>query len=104
MTGYSKIRQILLRNTTAILLQNATEGYYKIRQVFYYKMRRFYYKMRELLQIATILLQNATAITKCNVYYNLRQYTEFQNLQDLKETVEILLKFQFKVNRSAYIA
>ena len=58
-----------------MLLQNATEIYYKMRQVFYYKMRHLYYKMRQLLQIVAILLQNATGITKCNVYYKLRQYT-----------------------------
>ena len=68
------MRQILLHKATAILLQNATEVYYKMRQVFYYKMRQFYYKMRQLLQIATTLLQNATVITKCDVYYKLRQY------------------------------
>ena len=69
------MRQILLQNATAILLQNATEVYYKMRQVFYYKIRQFYYKMRQLLQIATILLQNAIVITKCDVYYKLQQYT-----------------------------
>ena len=52
-----------------ISLQNATESYYKIGQV-YYKLR--YYKMRQLLQIATILLQNATVISKCDVYYKFR--------------------------------
>ena len=67
------MRQIL-QNATAILLQNATEVYNKMRQVFYYKMRQLYYKMRQLLQIATILSQNATTITKCDVYYKLRQY------------------------------
>ena len=41
------------------LLQNATE---------------VYYKMQQLVQIATTLLQNATVITKCDVYYKLRQY------------------------------
>ena len=56
------MRQILLQNTTAILSQNATEVYYKMRQVFYYKMQQFYYKMRQLLQIATVLLQNAAFI------------------------------------------
>ena len=76
MTLYYKMRQILLQNTTAILLQNATEVYCKIRQVFYYKIQQFYYKMRELLQIATVLLQNATVITKCDVYYKLRQYKD----------------------------
>ena len=67
MTVYYKMRQILLQNATAILLQNATEVYYKMRQVFYCKMR-------QLLQIATILLQNATFITKCDIYYKLRPY------------------------------
>ena len=41
--------ETLIRNSTAILLQNATEVYYKMRQIFYYKMRRFYYKMQQLL-------------------------------------------------------
>ena len=69
------MRQILFQNATAILLQNVTKDYYKMRQVFYYKIRQFYYKMRQLLQIATILLQNAIYITKCDVYYKLRQYS-----------------------------
>ena len=72
MIVYYKMRQMLLKNATAILLQNATEIYYKTRQLFYYKMRQFNYKMQELLRIATILLQNATLIT--GVYYKLQQY------------------------------
>ena len=67
MTVFYKMRQILLQNATAILLQNAPEVYYKMRQLFYYKMR-------QLLQNATILLQNARVITKCDLYYKLRQY------------------------------
>ena len=63
------MRQILLKNTTAILSQNATEVYYKMRQVFYHKMWL-------LLQIATILLENATIVTECDVYYKLWQYTQ----------------------------
>ena len=31
--------------------------------------------MQQLLQIAMILLQNVTVITKCDVYYKLRQCT-----------------------------
>ena len=38
----------------------------------------FYYKMRQLLQFATILLQTATVITKCDVYYKLRQYSRLR--------------------------
>ena len=53
------MRQVLLQNAAAILLQNATEVYYKKRQGFYYKMRQFYYKMQQ-------LLQNATFITNCD--------------------------------------
>ena len=45
----------LLRNATAVLLQNETEVYYKLRQ--------FYYKMQKLLQIATTLLQNANTFS-----------------------------------------
>ena len=47
------MRQTVLQNAAAILLQNVAEVYYKMRQVFSYKMRRFYYKIRRLLQIAT---------------------------------------------------
>ena len=36
-TLYYKMRQILLQNATAVLLQNVTEVYYNMRQ-FYYKM------------------------------------------------------------------
>ena len=53
MTMYYKMRQMLLENTTAILLQNAAE---------------VYYKMRPLLENATILLQKATVITKCGSF------------------------------------
>ena len=62
----------LLQIETAILLQNPTDVYYKMHQVFYYKMRQFYYKTRQLLQTATIyykiryLLQNATFIRSCD--------------------------------------
>ena len=35
MTVYCKMQQVLLQNVTGILLQNATEVFYKIRQVFY---------------------------------------------------------------------
>ena len=62
------MRQMLIQNATAIWLQNTTEVYYKM-------LKFFYYKMRQLLQIATTLLQNATVITKCDVYYKLRQYS-----------------------------
>ena len=58
------MRQILFQNATAILLQNATEVYYNMRQTFYCKMR-------QLLQIATISLQNATVMAKCDAYYKL---------------------------------
>ena len=71
-TLYYKMWHILLQYATAILLQNATKVYYKMRQKFitkcvkffiaksdsYYKMRRFYNKMRQ-------LLQNVASITKC---------------------------------------
>ena len=70
------MRQILLQNATAILLQNVTEVYYKMRQGFYHKIfyhKGFYYKMQQLLQNAAILLQNTTVITKCDIYYKMQQ-------------------------------
>ena len=33
MEVYYKMREILLQNVTIILLQNATKGYYKMRQL-----------------------------------------------------------------------
>ena len=69
MMVYYKMQQILLQNATAILLQNAREVYYQMCQFFYYKMQ-------QLLQNATILLQDAAVVTKCDVYYKLRQYIQ----------------------------
>ena len=54
------MRQILLQNAIAILLQNAINLLQNATGV--------------LLQNAITLLQNATVITKCDVYYKLRQY------------------------------
>ena len=39
-----------------------------------------YYKLRQVLQSAMDLLQIATAITKCDDYYKLRQYTESEHI------------------------
>ena len=74
MTVYYKIQQILLQNTTANLLQNATEVCYKMRQVFYSKMRQFYYKMQQLLQNAALITNCDSFITKCNSSYKLQQF------------------------------
>ena len=64
---YYKMRQVLLQNATAILLQNATEIYYKMHHVF-------------LLENATVVLQKAAAftnynsfITKFGSYYKMRR-------------------------------
>ena len=43
--------------------------------VCYYKVGQlFYYKVRQVLQSVKILLQSATGITKCDDYYKVRQY------------------------------
>ena len=42
---------------------------------FITKSDTVYYKLRQVLQSAMDLLQIATAITKCDDYYKLRQYT-----------------------------
>ena len=89
---------MLLQNATAILLQNATEVYYKMRQVFYYKMR-------QLLQNATILLQNATVITKCDIYYKLRQYNQLQKIwnheHDSMQIMHVLYKLILSTSKMA---
>ena len=56
--NYYKLRQLSL-------LQSAMDCYYKMRQLFYYKVRQG-------------LLQIATGITKCDDYYKLRQYKRLE--------------------------
>ena len=53
--NYYELRQLSL-------LQSAMDSCYKLRQLFYYKVRHG-------------LLQIATGITKCDDYYKLRQYS-----------------------------
>ena len=52
---------MLLQNVTAILLQNAAEVYYKMRQVF--------------------LLQNATFITNCDSTFSLSIHIKISKFQ-----------------------
>ena len=59
--NYYKLRQLTL-------LQGAMDSYYKLRLLFYYKVRQ------GLLQIAINLLQIPISITKCDDHYKLRQY------------------------------
>ena len=63
--NYYKLRQLSL-------LQSAMDCYYKLRQLFYYKLR-------QVLQSAMDLLQIATGIAKCDDYYKLRQYSRKQS-------------------------
>ena len=63
MTLYYKMRQILLENAKALLLQNATEVYYKMHDVFITKCDS-YYKMRLLLQIATVQMTANSAVNR----------------------------------------
>ena len=58
---YIKVDEVSLI-TLKKLLQSAMDCYYKLRQLFYYKVRHG-------------LLQIATGITKCDDYYKLRQYS-----------------------------
>ena len=61
------------------LLQNVTVFITKCDSYFITKRNRSLLQNASgfILQNATILLQNTTVITKCNVYYKLRQYTDF---------------------------
>ena len=38
-------------------------------------MRQLYYSLQQLLQNASILLQNETVTTNCDVYYKMRLYS-----------------------------
>ena len=60
------------------LLQNATDITTKCDSYFITKCDKSLLQNASgfLLQNATILLQNATVITKCNVYYKLWQYID----------------------------
>ena len=44
---------------------------------FITKCDKCYYKVRRVLQSATVLLQSATGITKCDDYYKVRQNKVF---------------------------
>ena len=57
---YYKVRQLFL-------LQSAMVWYYKVRQLFYYKVRQV------LLQSATGITKFDNFITKCDDYYKVRQ-------------------------------
>ena len=71
------------------------DSYYKLRQLFYYKVRHGllqiatgitkcdgHYKLWQVLQSAMDLLQSATVSTKCDDYYKLRQYNVPQKCLD----------------------
>ena len=64
---YIKVDEVSLITLKKLLL-SAMDCYYKLRQLFYYKLR-------QVLQSAMDLLQIATGITKCDDYYKLRQYS-----------------------------
>ena len=65
------MRQKFIAKCDRSLLQNASEVYYKMRQVIYYKMREFYYKMRRLLQIATVQTRYSTDRLEIHVTYEM---------------------------------
>ena len=77
MTLYYKMQQILIENATTTFFKIVRNVSCKTRQDFYCRdllQRQFYYKMRQLIKNETISLQNATVITKCDVYYKMRRY------------------------------
>ena len=76
------------------LLQNATDIITKCDRYFITKCDKSLLQNASgfLLQNATVLLQNATVITKCDVYYKLRQYTE-DSLYDRKACYRVEIVF-----------
>ena len=63
-------------------------------------MRQFHYKILQLLQIATILLQNATVIKKCDVCYKLRQYID--DFNPLQPSVAFLYPLKISENLKVF--
>ena len=66
--NYYKLRELSL-------LQSAMDSCYKLRQLFYYKVR-------QVLQSVMDLLQIATGIAKCDDYYKLQQLSLLQSVMD----------------------
>ena len=73
---YCKMRQKFKTKYDSCFITKCDRSLIQNVSGFYCKIRSFYYKMRQLLQIATILLKNATFIKKRDVYYKLRQYVK----------------------------
>ena len=73
----------MLQITKAKLLQIATEIYYKLWQLKYYKLHKILLQITtaNLLQITTILLQTTTAITNCDKF--ITNYDNYYKLQQL---------------------
>ena len=76
--------QILLQNATAILLQSATEVYYKMHQVF-------------LLQNATVLLKNTTVITKCDDF--ITKWDSYHKIRLLLQiaTIQVANSYEWQI-------
>ena len=107
VTWLIKAEKFITQDMHVGLLQSAMDSYYKMQQLFYYKvwhgllqfatgitkcdefitncdryykLRWIYHKLRQVLQSAMNLLQIATGITKSDDCYKLRQYTtSFKN-------------------------
>ena len=67
MTVYYKMRQMSLQNATAILLQKRERSLLQSALGFLY-------------QNETVLLQNATVITKCDSYYKIRRLLQISTV------------------------
>ena len=78
--NYYNLRQLSL-------LQSAMDSYYKLRQLFYYKVRHG-------------LFQIVTGITKCDDYYKLRQYNVYYADHGFLRSIsrKRLTSFIFKVS------
>ena len=81
------MRQILSQYATAILLENATEVYYKIRQIF-------------LLQNVTVITNCDDFITKCNSYYNMPRLLQIATVHTISNKRK---SFEFETLLIAFI-
>ena len=67
--------QVYYKVLQLFLLQSAMVCYYKVRQLFYYKVRQV------LLQSATVITKCDSFITKCDRYYKVRRLLQSATLQ-----------------------
>ena len=74
------------------LLQSAMDSYYKLRQLFYYKVRWIYYKLRQVLQ-STMIITNCYSTSRFNFRREVvdtldRELVQYHHVLSFKKAVD----------------